>query len=75
MSALRSATITQAMICKIKTGMNGLKWRVLLQLRRIEGHSKAQSKLHFGIYFSHLTVVFQVKIDIIWTKTCNDLDL
>lgn len=51
MSALRSATITQAMICKIKTGMNGLKWRVLLQLRRIEGHSKAQSKLHFGIFF------------------------
>lgn len=73
MSALRSATITQAMICKIKTGMNGLKWS-FAPIKEDRGAFKSTKQIAFWNFFSHLTVIFQVKIDIIWTKTCNDLE-
>lgn len=35
---------------------------------------KHKANCIFANYFSHVTVTFEVEIDIIWTKTYNDLD-
>lgn len=43
-------------------------------IKEDRGAFKSTKQIAFWNFFSHLTVIFQVKIDIIWTKICNDLD-